>query len=203
MNRTPRGLNRAVLSILGVLCVLVGAHLVLVVLLPAYAAAVAGPLAGINQWVTQTWGATSTGGGGWVWLILAVPAVLIVVFAVVWILSQGRGRVTLYSREAVPDGESRGVVEITGSVPTALLKRALADRGDILSVSISVWDQQADAAGLRVRIQPRPGAEPLRLVQDLDRWVQELDQRLGLQGPVVVELVSGTRARFARTERVR
>ncbi|RKW69563.1 hypothetical protein [Galactobacter caseinivorans] len=203
MNRTPRGLNRTILAILGVLCVLFGAHLILVSVLPAYASAVAAPLASINTWVTETWGATSTGGGGWVWLALAVPAVLIVVFAVVWMLSQGRGRVTLYSREAVPEGQARGVVEITGSVPTALLKRALADRGDILSVSMSVWDQQADAAGLRVRIQPRPGAEPLRLVQDMDRWVQELDERVGLQGPVLVELVSGTRARFARTERVR
>lgn len=202
MNRTPRLLNRVLLAVIGVLLVLLGAHLVLVTLLPSYAAALSHPLGGISSWIAGLSGASASARTG-VWLAVAAVAVIVLILALVWALAQGRGRVTLFTREAVPDGVGRGVVEIAASVPITLLKRALSERDDVVAVTVSAWDQRGPAAGLRVRIQPRHGAEPLEIARDADELVRALDARIGVTPPVVVELVTGTRARFAKAQRVR
>lgn len=205
MNRSPRLLNRVLLGLLGLVLVVLAAHLLLVMLLPSYAAVVTPALESFDQRLSTLLESTRTPGrnASWLWLVVAVVAVIFVVLCAVWALVQGRGRVTMFSREAVREGEGRGVVEIVAGVPEGLLKEALAGRGDILSVSVTAWDQRGEAAGLRVRIQPRPGTEPLRLVEDVDRLVQQLDTRMGESGPVVVDLVTGARSRFAQNERVR
>ncbi|RII43254.1 hypothetical protein DWB68_02805 [Galactobacter valiniphilus] len=205
MNRTPRTLNRVLLGLLGLLCVAAGAHLVLVCLVPAYAGWVKGVLAEVDASRLTLMNDTRSPGrdASWLWLGLAVLAAVVLVLLVVWALVQGRGRVTLFSREAVREGDGRGVVEIAAAVPEQLLRQALTQRPDVLRVSISAWDQPGEAAGLRIKLQPRAGADPLRLVEDVDALVETLDERLGLRGPVVLELVSGARARLASAERVR
>lgn len=202
MNRTPRALNRVLLAVLGLVLVVIGAHLILVTLLPAYASVMAGPLGGVTGWIAGLGSAPAAGRTG-LWLGIAVGAVVLLVLAAIWVMVQGRGRVTVFTREAVPSGPGRGVVEIAGAVPITLLKRALSEREDVVAVTVSAWDQRGPAAGLRVRIQPRHGAEPLPIAQDADQLVRTLDERIGLAGPVVVELVTGTRAKFATPQRVK
>jgi len=205
MNRTPRALNRVLLAVLGVLLVLCGAHLVLVALVRPYAEVVGERLARVNDGVQAVLSATRSSGreASWLWLAVAALAVIAVVLLIVWAVVQGRGRTTMFSREAVRDGDGRGVVDIAAAVPETLLKQALSGRQDVLRVAISAWDQPGEAAGLRLKVQPRPGADPLRLADDVERLVLALDERLGARGPVVLELVTGARARFAATERVR
>ncbi|MDR2254514.1 MAG: hypothetical protein LBE25_00660 [Arthrobacter sp.] len=205
MNRTPRTLNRVLLGLIGLLFFVFGTHLVLVCLVPAYAAWVASGLSSADAALLALVDDTRSPGrdASWLWLGVAVLAVVVLVLLIVWALVQGRGRVTLFSREAVREGEGRGVVELSASVPEQLLRQALSQRPDVLRVGISAWDQPGEAAGLRIKLQPRAGADPLRLVEDVDALVRTLDERLGARGPVVLELVSGARSRLAPVERVR
>ena len=205
MNRTPRLLNRILLALLGVLLMVSGAHVLLVVAVPAYARWSSGGISALDAAVRAAIAGTRTGGreASWLWLGVAAVLVLLFVLVVLWAVVQGRGRTTSLSRQVVRDGEARGVVDIAATVPEVLLKDALAGRADVLRVGVSAWEQRGGVSGLRVRIEPRPGADPLRLAQDVEELVLALDDRLGVRGPVVLDLVTGARARFARTERVR
>lgn len=206
MNRTPRVLNRVILGLLGLLLLVLGAHLSLVSLVPAYAQFVRPALDAADGALRSSAAQADVGGTSWLWLGVCAVCVVLIVLVIVWALMQGRGRVTTYSRELVREGPERGVVETMVAVPEALIKQELFGREDLLSVAVSAWETggvRKGTAGLRIKIQPRPGADPARIVADVDAIVGRLEHVLGTSGPVVLQLVTGARAKFARTERVR
>jgi hypothetical protein len=57
--------------------------------------------------------------------------------------------------------------------------------------------------GLRIRIEPRQGVEPMLLAEEVSRLVEALDFVIGKRTPVLLHIASGARAKLTRAERVR
>ncbi|GER24125.1 hypothetical protein NCCP1664_26200 [Zafaria cholistanensis] len=203
MNQTPRGVNRTLLVLLGVLLCAAGGHLLLVSLGGSYAlgwtrfASLAG-----GRFQSLLASTTLPGQpGSWLWIVAAVALVVLVLLMVWWMAVQGKGRTGTYAREYYDDG-ARGMVEIGAGVPEQAIRTALSERHDIVSVNVSVWDSPQGEAGLRIRVLPRQGAAPLRIAEDISALVVALDRALGRGGPVVIHLAAGARARMSRSDRV-
>ena len=109
---------------------------------------------------------------------MSVALVALVLLMIWWMAVQGKGRTGTYAREYYDDG-ARGMVELGAGVPEQALRAALAERHDIVSVSVSVWDSPHGDAGLRIRVLPRQGAAPLRIAEDISALAVALDRALG------------------------
>jgi hypothetical protein len=137
---------------------------------------------------------------------VAVALIALILLMAWWVAVQGKGKTGIFAREYHDHGDqqhaARGIVEIASSVPEHALKTALASRTDIVSTHVSTWESRDGDAGLRIKVQPRLGAAPHRIADDVSGLVSALDQALGRQGPVVVHLAAGARTRMSRAERV-
>lgn len=203
MNGTPRVINRVLLTVIGVIFTVVGLHLVLVETVAAYAVSASRVMSGIGSSIQTLLDSTTLPGqkDSWLWIGVTVLMIVLVLLMLWWISAQGKGKTGIFAREYQEEG-MRGIVEMTGSVPEQAIKAALAARTDIVGVSVSTWSARADA-GLRIKVLPRQGAAPLRIAEDIDLLVAELQQALGRSGPVVIYLAGGARSRMSRAERVR
>ncbi|ALE93743.1 hypothetical protein AOC05_17735 [Arthrobacter alpinus] len=199
MNGTRRGLNRALLALVGLLLIAAGPLAV---------------LAGSSQEFAQAW--TRTGTDFWArvqeqlaaakipgqetsWWTVAVMGVLVVsaILLVCWIVSQGGGRTNQLARD---DGDA-GTTTVETAVASQAIKAALAGNKQVLSASVQSW-QVKGGSGLKISLQARKGASPRELAEVLDELVNGLDALLGKEIPVLIRIKAGTRSRFARTERV-
>ncbi len=202
MNGTPRGVNRALLGVLGAVLVAAG-----------FAAAGAGTSSGFAQdWTSASgtaWKQVQEGlataripGTNTSWWTLAVTALLLLlaVLLVWWIAAQGAGR---SNQLAELKGET-GTTTVDAAVAAQLIKAALAGNPQILSSSVQAWKTRAAAGGtgLKISVQARKGASPAEVGSAVEHLVQALDGLLGTQIPVLVRIKAGTRTRFSRTERV-
>ncbi len=206
MNGTPRGLNRVLLSLAGLLLLAVGVGLVLIASVPAverwwqdYAGAQVDWLVDYEQRSRLI-----VTGQSWVWLAAAAFFVLVVVLMVTWIANQGKGRAnTLVAREGNADDDgAAGVVKLSSAVAEQALKSALLERTDLLGVSVTSYDFNKETA-LRVRVLPRQGVAPHDVARDVGELVAALDELLGVEVPVLLSIGSAARSRFTKTERVR
>lgn len=204
MNGTSRGLNRALLGVLGLALVIAG-----------FAVTLAGAKRGFAQTWTQSaneiWAsiqerlsAARITGGDISWWTLALIALLLVVavLLVCWIASQGTGR---SNQLASADGEF-GSTKLDTAVAGEAIKSVLAENRQVLSTSVQSWKLRGglrhSQTGLKVSLQVRKGASVTELVSAVDHLVAGLDALLGTEIPVLVRIKAGTRSRFARSERV-
>ncbi len=206
MNGTPRGLNRFLLGLAGLLLLALGAALAGLSLLPAVALwwqEWSGPQVGrLSALAART--RLAPGGGSWIWLVVAACLLALVIFMVAWVANQGKGRTNiLFQREgSAHDDGAAGNVVLSCAVAEQSLKAALLERGDLLGVSVTSYDFRGQAA-VRVRVQPRQGVAPHWIAADIGFLVDALDALLGVQVPVLVSIGSGARSRFTKAERVR
>lgn len=203
MNQTPRTVNRTVLTLLGLLLTAAGLHGLLLSSFPGYAAGWQGLAARVGEAGARLLQDTTLPGqrDSWLWILVTVALIGLVLLMLWWAAVQGKGRTGIFAREYHDNG-ARGVVEIAAGVPEQAVKAALAGRPDIVSVSASTWEADHDA-GLRIKVQPRQGAAPARIAEDVSGIVSALDRELGRGGPVVLHLAAGARTRMSRAERVR
>lgn len=203
MNGTPRVINRILLFILGVKFLAIGLLLVLLATVPAVADWWHGWSAGAWARAEETFRQTRFPGReeSWLWLAAAAVLVALIIAMVAWVSQQGKGRANLLV-SGEDDGDVDGDVRIGGGVAEQALKAALAERPDLASATVSTYEV-GGLPGLRVRIQPRQGVAPHALAEDVSRLVEALDAVVGRKTPVLVHIVAGARARFARAERVR
>lgn len=199
MNGTRRGLNRALLALVGLLLIAAGALAV---------------LAGSSQEFAKAW--TRTGTEFWAriqeqlaaakitgqetsWWTVAVMGVLVVaaILLVCWIVSQGGGRTNQLARD---DGDA-GTTTVETAVASQAIKAALAGNKQVLASTVQTWRLKG-GSGLKISLQARKGASPRELTEVLDELVNGLDALLGDEIPVLIRIKAGTRSRFARTERV-
>lgn len=199
MNATRRGLNRALLGLLGLLLIGAGALAV---------------LAGTNTDLAKGW--TRTGNQLWAgiqeqlaavpipgldisWWTAAVLGLLLlaVVLLVAWIASQGGGRTNQLARH---DGDT-GATTVDTAVAGQAIKAALTDNTQVLSSAVQSWHIKG-RTGLKISVQARKGASPRELVAELSELVSGLDALLGEKPPVLVRIQAGTRSRFSHRERV-
>jgi hypothetical protein len=114
---------------------------------------------------------------------------------------QGKGRVNDLVVDT-DDGDAEGSVAIGAGVAEQALKAALAERQDLTGVSVASYEVQG-MPGLRIRIEPRQGVEPMLLAEEVSRLVEALDVVIGKRTPVLLHIASGARAKLTRAERVR
>lgn len=221
MNQTPRGLNRTLLVVIGLCLTAAGLHGLLLVSLPAYADGWHRVALDVQRGVESVLAATTLDGqrDSWLWIVVALVMIAIVLLMAGWIAVQGRGRTGVFARGQDPaaghdDAGTPGTVSISAAAPEQIMKAALAGRSDLVSVSVTTWEPVAfgrhddstwrgDGAGLQIKVQPRLGAGPRRIAEDVAESVRRMDAALGQQGPVVIHLASGARTRMSRAERVR
>lgn len=206
MNGTPRGLNRVVLALTGLVLLALGASLAALAAAPSLAfrwqAWAGAQVAALRGLAART--RLAPGAGSWIWLVVAACLLVLVIFMVSWVANQGKGRTNiLFQREGVAsDDGAAGKVVLSSAVAEQSLKTALLERGDLLGVSVTSYDFRGQPA-VRVRVLPRQGVAPHEIAADIGSLVDALDALLGVQVPVLVSLGSGARARFTKAERVR
>lgn len=202
MNGTHRGLNRALLGVLGVLLLAAGAL-----------AAVAGTSRGFAlAWTrtgTRVWariqeelGAARILESDVSWWTVALVALLLTLGALLvwWIASQGAGRSNQLAWTKAPDGATA----VDANVADQAVKAALAANAAVLYASAQSWRVSSShgETGLKLTIQARTGASPTELMDAVGQVVDGLDGLLGIQLPVLVRITAGARAKFSRTMRV-
>ncbi|MDP5226428.1 MULTISPECIES: hypothetical protein [Arthrobacter] len=202
MNGTPRGLNRFITGLLGLLLLLLGLGILLVSLVPPVAQAWRDFAAPLVRGLHGAYEATPLpAGSSWLYVVVAVVLLSVILLTIRWIAGQGQGRASLLVER--PDHSATdGEVTISGNVAEQLLRAALSGRGDLLGLHVVTYQYRGITA-LRVRLFPRKGASPQKLVQDVESLLEGLDLMVGHHTPVLVHLGAGTRAMFTREERVR
>lgn len=203
MNQTPRAVNRTVLTILGLLLTAAGAHGLLLSAFRGYADRWRGLAARVGESSGALFEATTLTGqrDSWLWIMVAVAMIGLILLMAWWVAVQGKGKTGVFARE-YHDDEARGVVEMVAAVPEQAIRAALAGRPDVVSVHVTTWEAEHDA-GLRVKVQPRLGAAPGRIADDVSAAVAAVQAALGRGGPVLIHLAGGARTRMSRAERVR
>ncbi|WP_434995725.1 hypothetical protein [Arthrobacter sp. Ld5] len=227
MNTTPRGLNRAVLAVVGLLLFAAGAAGLAVQTVPAVASWWAAAAPRVGELIDGVRARTTPDGQDdtWLWLALAGVLLLLIVLLVLWIAAQGRGRTGIFAstgagrrsvpgrgRPAGPDpapgagpapaaDAAAGTVTITAAAAEQALKAALLERSDLASASVGVWTVRG-VPGLQVRVFPRKGVPPYAVAEEVSQLVEALDRVTGYRTPVLISIRSGARVRFARSERV-
>ncbi|MFE4196844.1 hypothetical protein ACFRJ9_13325 [Paenarthrobacter sp. NPDC056912] len=203
MNGTPRALNRVLLFIIGAKLLAVGLLLVLLATVPAVATWWHGWSAAVWAAIEDTFRQTRFPGReeSWLWIVAGLIVVAIIIAMVAWLSQQGKGRANLLVASD-DDSDIDGDVRIGGGVAEQALRAALAERQDLAGASVATYEFKGQP-GLRVRIQPRQGVAPHLLAAEVSRLVEALDLVIGKKTPVLVHIVSGTRAKFTKAERVR
>ena len=206
MNGTPRGINRFLLTILGLVLLLSGLGLTVVAAVPTAARWWQGYAAAQVQWVrdyAQRSQLLPTS-QSWIWIAGAVFFLLVVVIMMSWIASQGKGRAsTLLDLPGNPDDDgAAGAIRLSCAVAEQALKSALMERTDLLGVSVTSYDVARQTA-IKVRVTPRQGVAPHHMAQEMSELVASLDQLLGIEVPVLLSIGGGARSRFTKAERVR
>jgi len=203
MNGTPRGLNRVLLTLIGLLFLAAGALALALATAPAavrwwqgWARPAADQLSGLAA-RTRLPG----NGGSWIWIIVSVLLVLVVVGMVAWVANQGKGRANILADEYDEDA-APGSVAISGAVAEQALKDALAERTDLVGATVTTYDVHGQP-GLKVRVLPRQGVSPREVAEDVSALVEALDVVVGVRTPVLISIGAGARSRFTRAERVR
>lgn len=199
MNGTRRGLNRALLALVGLLLIAAGALAVLTGSSQEFAKA--WTRTGTEFWarIQEQLAAAKITGQETSWWTVAVMGVLVVaaILLVCWILSQGGGRTNQLARD---DGDA-GTTTVETAVASQAIKAALAGNKQVLASTVQTWRLKG-GSGLKISLQARKGASPRELTAALDELVNGLDALLGDEIPVLIRIKAGTRSRFARTERV-
>jgi hypothetical protein len=206
MNGTPRGLNRFLLTLLGL--ILLGSGIGAVLLAAAPAAArwwqgwAGAQVAAVERYADHSRLLMTS--QSWIWLAAAAIFLLVVILMMAWIANQGKGRANIlhdYAGNADDDGAA-GSVRLSCAVAEQALKSALLERTDLFGVSVTSYDFRKQTA-LRVRVLPRPGVAPHEIAAEITDLVAALDELLGLEVPVLLSIGSGARSRFTKAERVR
>jgi hypothetical protein len=172
MTRSNRLANRLVLALLGLIALAVAAVLALP-LAPAW---------GLDIGIALT--APDTTVPAVLWAVVGA-AVIVVLAALAWIVTRGRGRTSAALRT---DG-----VEIDTAAVQSVLRRALGASPDIAAVSASAHRHAGEPVVL-VRVQASRGPDLPALTTAVRAALQRLDEVLGTSLPVVVHLTSGMRS---------
>ncbi|MBG6225035.1 hypothetical protein IWX63_001600 [Arthrobacter sp. CAN_A2] len=218
MNTTPRGLNRLLLAVVGLLAAAAGAAGLALLTVPAVASWWASAAPRVGEAVDDTRTRTTLDGQDdtWLWLALAAALLLLIVLLVLWITAQGRGRTGIFASmdEARPasTGRSRGTtgtgtadaagtVTITAAAAEQALRAALLERSDLAAASVTTWMIRG-VPSLCVRVFPRKGVPAYAVAAEVSRLVEALDRVTGYRTPVLISIRSGARVHFSRSDRV-
>lgn len=206
MNGTPRGFNRFMLTLLGLILAIAGVGLTVLAASPAAARWWQAWAGAQVDWLSAYADNTRliVTYESWIWLAGAAFFLIVIIVMISWIANQGKGRANiLFDKEGSADDDgAEGAVKLTCAVAEQALKSALLERSDLFGVSVTSYDFQGRTS-LRVRVLPRQGVAPQEIAAEIAKLVTALDELLGLEVPVLLSIGSGARSRFTKVERVR
>ena len=202
MNDTNRALNRAILLLVGIVFVALGASAVIVTAWPPAAEywTRAGDAAG--AWVDQAVEATMIGTTTLSWLAIAALALivtLVVVLIVTAVRIIGGGRSHTVFRSGAQENPLGRVIVEEGFVSDALT-HSLEQRDEILFSNVTANDVRRQPV-LHVSVTPRQNTSPRDVVEDVDQLVTNLATMTGGDVPTFISIHSGLRARLADDQR--
>lgn len=199
MNSTNRFLNRLFVFVVGLVVLAAGAAVSIGALLPDVQKTIS---EGAESAVGPTTDAIE--GQPWILWVAAVVAVLLIVVLLWFVFRQGRGhtstlmRIDEQSSSGTPTG---GSVVLDVKVAAQVLEEALTRDPDIVSVDVTGFRVKNENT-LRLTAYARRGASPVDIRRTIDAAVSEWDTAFGSTTPIVIQIVSGLRTKFAGTNRV-
>lgn len=201
MNATNRGLNRAILFVVGAVLLAIGIGAAAAATWPPAAAAWTDRGSGALAWLRDADRATrlseSTRAS---WLVLGILLLLavVVVFAVVALARLGGGRSSTVVRDERGEGV-QGQVTIRQGFAADLITQALSAHDEILASRVSTRRLRG-ADVLQVTVTPRQNVSPQRVAETVAPLLDHLDALLGRRTPTLVTIRSGLRSRIAADE---
>ncbi|MCY1693010.1 hypothetical protein [Curtobacterium sp. SL109] len=200
MNTTNRGLNRAIIFIIGLLLLIIGAATIVLAVVPSVTSAWKSNAPTVSKNVDGAFAAAPLLTTGASWLAVAALALLLllVILLLVFIIRQGNGHTSeLFSDQTTEHGST--IVKST--VAKDALEQALADRDDIVAANVSTYDVNGTNV-LKVSATARRGVSPKDVANTIESALTALDLLLGFQVPALIQISGGLRARAAKTTRL-
>lgn len=199
MNDTNRVVNRLLLALVGVACLLASGLAVLLLVSPAAREQWASVSRSVVPALDAAFGRPlwpSTG------LSLAAvgalaAAVVFVVLLAVLVLRAGRGSTSTVVTAAGDDGST----EVAADVASALLRDRLQSVPGVAGVDVSAYRVRREPA-LRLTVRCRRGASPRIVADAVEEAVGLLDTAIGVRLPVFAQLIGGFRARLRPAVRI-
>ncbi|MDN4648229.1 hypothetical protein [Curtobacterium sp. PsM8] len=186
MTSSNRTLNRIILFVLGLVAVVVGLAMGAGVL-PAVRDALKPYLTFPDRVEVP---ATS------LWIVAAV-CLVVVVLALVWVFTRGRGGTAVAVREAQGDDE----VTVNVALVRDVIDHELAGVHDVVSSKVDMYMVRKHRAA-RLRVAVRRGGDAVTVLDAVDSAIATLDRTLGREVPVLVHLTGGTRSALSKAKRV-
>jgi hypothetical protein len=127
------------------------------------------------------------------WIALGA-CVVIVVLALLWMFTRGRGRTS----DLLSVTDDHGSITVDTRVAADLVADALSDNRDIVSVGSGAYRMRGQEV-LSLRVVARKGADLPTLIDSVGWAIDELDGVLERRVPVLLQVVSGLAVREVRT----
>ncbi|GAA1324798.1 hypothetical protein ACFSWE_03225 [Leucobacter albus] len=198
MNATNRGVNRAVLLIIGLALLGAGGAALAAAVWPAAATRWETAMAGAQAWLTAAEASTRLHESTTVsWLVVGALALLlaIVVVAVVIVARLGGGRSTTVTREDAGEGPL-GAVTIAHGFAADALADSLARHDEILASRVSAGRVRGENV-LHVSVTPRQNVSPVEVAALVGTLIDNLELLTGKQTPAFVSIHSSVRSKLA------
>ena len=201
MNTTNRGLNRAVILLIGLVLLVFGIAAVLMAVVVPASTAWADSAPTVASHVDRVFAAAPLFATGTSWLAVAAIALLVVltVLLLVFVLRQGNGHTNeLFSDRTTEHGSTI----VRSSVAKTVVEQALSGRDDIVGSTVTTSDVHGTRV-LRISATVRRGVSPRDVANSIREALGALDQLLGFETPVLVRISSGLRSRVTAPARPR
>jgi uncharacterized membrane protein YoaK (UPF0700 family) len=197
VNATNRALNRAVILLVGIVLIAVGAAVAVAAAVPEWLEAWSDGSARVTDALGAAIASASLGFSDHSWVLVAgaVLAVIAAVLVAVFVLRQGRGHTRTVLRRSGDDGE----IAVDSEVVHSSIERALREHPGVASVSVSSYRvRRAQNAAVKIDIGVRRGVSPADIREAADAVVADWDALLGETLPVLVTVNAGLATRLAK-----
>ncbi len=198
MNSTNRGLNRAVLLVVGLVLLAVGAAVGTAVLWPAFGDAWKTTVGGAVNGLQSAHQASRVADGttvSWVAIGVLGAMALVVIVAIVIVANLG-GRRTRTVLKTAGSESPIGPITVQESFAADAIRGSLASHDEILSSSVSA-NRVKGSPVLHVSVTPRQNTSPQEVATLVARLTTNLATLTGHAVPTFVSIHSGLRARLA------
>jgi hypothetical protein len=201
MNATNRVINRLILFVVGICLLFLGAAVVAIIIWPAAAKFWTGAATAVKSWTETGIALTALGATTVSWIgiaaLLLIVVLLILLILVLTHIGGGRSRTVLRdSGRQSPLGH----VIVQESFVSDALKHSLNNREEILFSSVNAKSIRSQPT-LHLSVTPRQNTSPLKLLEDLNMLVTNLETLTGESLPTYISFHSGLRAKLASNQR--
>jgi hypothetical protein len=186
MTTSNRTLNRIILLLIGLVAVLAGLTIG------------AGVLPAVRTTLTPylTLPSTITIPPESLWIIAGACAVVIVL-ALAWVFTRGRGGTSVAIRERSGDD----TITINVALVREVIDHELDTVRDVIGSKVDTYLVKRHHAA-RIRVTIRRGGDAVTVLDAIDHAITQLDHTLGRQIPILVHLTGGTRTILTKPTRV-